>query len=158
MPVDVSRALVTATSSSRFVVPNYWADPKSGIAYQVQVEIPRRVVRSPYEVEAIGSVEQLGKIPLKRTSEGQVLIRDVARPIPTVNTSSQSVSALCSLNFGLAGGSGRGYESLTPTESNGLVTSSTTHNLDVVEARTLIAVGLLSHRVAISFAKKARSV
>ena len=39
-PVDVSRALVTATSSSRFVVPNYWADPKGGIAYQVQVEIP----------------------------------------------------------------------------------------------------------------------
>ena len=38
MPADVSRALVTATSSSRFVVPNYWADPKSGIAYQVQVE------------------------------------------------------------------------------------------------------------------------
>ena len=32
-PVDISRALVTATSSSRFVMPNYWADPKSGIAY-----------------------------------------------------------------------------------------------------------------------------
>lgn len=78
MPVDVSRALVTATSSSRFVVPNYWADPKSGVAYQVQVEIPRRIVRSPYEVEAIGSIEQLGKIPLKRTNEGRVLIRDVA--------------------------------------------------------------------------------
>ncbi len=28
MPVDVSRALVTATSSSRFVVPNYWLIPK----------------------------------------------------------------------------------------------------------------------------------
>ena len=41
VPADVSRAIVTATSSSRFVVPNYWADPKSGIAYQVQVEIPR---------------------------------------------------------------------------------------------------------------------
>lgn len=77
-PVDVSRALVTATSSSRFVVPNYWADPKSGVAYQVQVEVPRPVVRSPYEVETIGSIEQLGKIPLKRTSQGQVLIRDVA--------------------------------------------------------------------------------
>jgi len=36
-PVDVSRAIVAATSSSRFTVPNYWADPKSGIAYQVQV-------------------------------------------------------------------------------------------------------------------------
>ncbi|MCC6508222.1 MAG: efflux RND transporter permease subunit, partial [Pirellulaceae bacterium] len=77
-PVDVSRALVTATSSSRFVVPNYWAEPKSGVAYQVQVEIPRPVVRSPYDVETIGSMEQLGRIPLRSTDEGQVLIRDVA--------------------------------------------------------------------------------
>lgn len=78
MPIDVSRALVTATSSSRFVVPNYWADPKSGIAYQVQVEIPRPVVRSPYDVETIGSVAQLGRIPLRKTADGQVLIQDVA--------------------------------------------------------------------------------
>lgn len=77
-PVDVSRALVTATSSSRFVVPNYWADPKSGIAYQVQVEVPRPVVRSPYDVETVGSIDQLGRIPLRRTGEGQVLIRDIA--------------------------------------------------------------------------------
>lgn len=77
-PVDVSRALVTATSSSRFVVPNYWAEPKSGVAYQVQVEIPRPVVRSPYEVETIGSVEQLGRIPLGKTDSSQVLIRDIA--------------------------------------------------------------------------------
>lgn len=77
-PVDVSRALVTATSSSRFVVPNYWADPKSGIAYQVQVEIPRPVVRSPYDMETVGSMEQLGRIPLRQTESGQVLVRDVA--------------------------------------------------------------------------------
>lgn len=79
MPVDVSRALVTATSSSRFVVPNYWADPKSGIAYQVQVEIPRPVVRSPYDTETVGSIEALGRIPLKQTDQGQVLIRDIAQ-------------------------------------------------------------------------------
>ena len=78
MPIDVSRALVTATSSSRFVVPNYWADPKSGIAYQVQVELPRPVVRSPFDVETIGSVAQLGRIPLRKTADGQVLIQDVA--------------------------------------------------------------------------------
>ena len=78
MPLDVSRALVTATSSSRFVVPNYWADPKSGIAYQVQVEIPRAVVRSVYGVETVASTEQLGRIPLKKTQDGQLLIRDVA--------------------------------------------------------------------------------
>ena len=78
MPIDVSRALVTATSSSRFVVPNYWADPKSGVAYQVQVEIPRPVVRTPYDVETIGSVAQLGRIPLRKTADGQVLIQDIA--------------------------------------------------------------------------------
>jgi multidrug efflux pump subunit AcrB len=78
MPVDVSRALVTATSSSRFVVPNYWADPKSGVAYQVQVEIPRPVVRSPYDMETVGSMEQLGRIPLRKTDNGPVLVRDVA--------------------------------------------------------------------------------
>jgi multidrug efflux pump subunit AcrB len=77
-PVDVSRALVTATSSSRFVVPNYWADPKSGIAYQVQVEIPRPVVRSTESMQTIGSADDLSRIPLKRTEEGQVLVRDVA--------------------------------------------------------------------------------
>jgi multidrug efflux pump subunit AcrB len=77
-PADVSRSLVTATSSSRFVVPNYWADPKSGIAYQVQVEIPRPVIRTPYGVETVHSAADLGLIPLKRNSDGQVLIRDVA--------------------------------------------------------------------------------
>ena len=77
-PADVSRSLVTATSSSRFVVPNFWADPKSGIAYQVQVEVPRPVVRTPYEVSTIGSADDLGRIPLKRTDTGQMLIRDVA--------------------------------------------------------------------------------
>jgi multidrug efflux pump subunit AcrB len=78
MPVDVSRALVTATSSSRFVVPNYWADPKSGVAYQVQVEIPRPVLRAPDNVESVGSIDAIGRIPLRQTDGGQVLIRDVA--------------------------------------------------------------------------------
>lgn len=76
--VDVSKALVTATSSSRFVVPNYWADPKSGIAYQVQVEIPRPVVRTPDDVSTASSPEDLGRIPLKSTDASQVLVRDVA--------------------------------------------------------------------------------
>ena len=79
MPTDVSRALVTATSSSRFVVPNYWADPKSGVAYQVQVEIPRPVLRTPDNVSTVGSAEQLAQIPLKRTDSGQILVGDVAQ-------------------------------------------------------------------------------
>ena len=78
VPADVSRALVTATSSSRFTVPNYWADPKSGIAYQVQVEIPRPVVRTPDNVATIGSANDLAQIPLKATCRGQVHVGDVA--------------------------------------------------------------------------------
>jgi multidrug efflux pump subunit AcrB len=78
MPVDVSRALVTATSSSRFVVPNYWADPKSGIAYQVQVEIPRPILRTPDNVATIQSAADLASIPLKQLENGPVHIGDVA--------------------------------------------------------------------------------
>jgi multidrug efflux pump subunit AcrB len=77
-PSDVARSLVTATSSSRFVVPNYWADPKTGIAYQVQVELPRALLRSPGEIETVGSSADLERIPLRRTENGQVLLRDVA--------------------------------------------------------------------------------
>ena len=43
---DVSRSLVAATSSSRFVVPNYWADPNSGVAYQIQVQVPQARMNS----------------------------------------------------------------------------------------------------------------
>ncbi len=70
---QVTRSIVTATSSSRFVVPNYWPDPKSGIGYQVQVEIPQ---------PQLDSVEDLGAVPIQRGSgihAGQsLLLRDVA--------------------------------------------------------------------------------
>jgi multidrug efflux pump subunit AcrB len=81
-PLDVSKSLVTGTSSSRFTVPNYWADPKTGIAYQVQVEIPRPVVRSVDGMDTIHSAEDLGQIPLKREGGHQVLLRDVAEIRP----------------------------------------------------------------------------
>lgn len=50
---SVARSLVAATSSSRFVEPNYWRDPKSGNAFQIQVEIPYQQMDS---VAAVGSV------------------------------------------------------------------------------------------------------
>jgi multidrug efflux pump subunit AcrB len=67
---DVARSLVSATSSSRFVVPNFWAFPKTGIGYQVQVEVP------PYQ---INSAEEIGMIPVKGKGGKQVLVRDVAQ-------------------------------------------------------------------------------
>jgi multidrug efflux pump subunit AcrB len=72
---DVTRSLVSATSSSRFIVPNFWADPKTGIGYQVQVQIP------PYQMN---SAEEINLVPIqgKNNHAGtreQLLVRDVAR-------------------------------------------------------------------------------
>jgi multidrug efflux pump subunit AcrB len=70
---EVSRSLVAATSSSRFVVPNYWADPNSGIAYQIQVQIPQA---------EMSSVEQLGNLPVAYENGQPVLLRSVASVTP----------------------------------------------------------------------------
>ncbi len=67
---EVARSLVAATSSSRFVVPNYWPDPKTGIGYQVQVEIPYQIMNSIKEVETI---------PIQRPGGEPLLLRDIAR-------------------------------------------------------------------------------
>jgi hypothetical protein len=44
---------LAATSSSRFVIPNYWADSKSGLAYQVQVQVPQSQMTSVQDVKHI---------------------------------------------------------------------------------------------------------
>jgi multidrug efflux pump subunit AcrB len=67
---QVSNSVVAATSSSRFVVPNYWADPATGIGYQVQVEIP------PFRID---SIQQIGTVPIKDTDQGQILLRDMSQ-------------------------------------------------------------------------------
>jgi multidrug efflux pump subunit AcrB len=68
---DVANSLVAATSSSRFVVPNYWADPNTGIGYQVQVEIP---------TPRMNSAKEVGLVPIKRPAQqGQLFLQDVAR-------------------------------------------------------------------------------
>ncbi|CAM2943652.1 efflux RND transporter permease subunit [Flavobacterium frigoris] len=65
---DITKSLVTATSSTRFTNKNLWIDPKSGLVFQVQVQIP----------EAIMSSEQkLKSLPLKNGSLRPVL-EDVA--------------------------------------------------------------------------------
>jgi multidrug efflux pump subunit AcrB len=71
---EIARSLVTATSSSRFVVPNYWPDPKSGIGYQVQVEIPYQIM---------DSVEDIKTIPIQRSGGPSLLLRDVAEVVPS---------------------------------------------------------------------------
>jgi multidrug efflux pump subunit AcrB len=50
---QVARSLSEATYSSRFTTPNYWADPKTGIAYQVQVQYPQPNITSVQDVQSI---------------------------------------------------------------------------------------------------------
>jgi multidrug efflux pump subunit AcrB len=66
---DVAKSLVAATSSSRFVVPNYWPDPKTGIGYQVQVQIPQRLTTTLNDIETI---------PVSTGGQEGLLLRDVA--------------------------------------------------------------------------------
>jgi multidrug efflux pump subunit AcrB len=78
---DVSRSLVAATSSSRFVVPNYWREPKTGIGYQVQVELPIERMNSPKEVGLV-PIRHAALAPVSRGDNGNgglVLLQDVAQ-------------------------------------------------------------------------------
>ncbi len=65
---DVVRSVVPATSSSRFTDPNYWRDPNSGNAFQIQVELPRNRMQG---------TDPIGNIPVANGRAGTQL-SDVA--------------------------------------------------------------------------------
>ena len=50
---QVARSLSEATYSSRFTTPDYWADPNTGVAYQVQVQYPQPNISSLQDVQNI---------------------------------------------------------------------------------------------------------
>ena len=66
---DVVRSIVPATSSSRFTQPNYWRDPNSGNAFQIQVELPQNRMQG---------VEELGGIPVMQDGRGDTHLDDMA--------------------------------------------------------------------------------
>lgn len=61
---QVGQAVVSATASSRFVAPNYWRDPSSGVSYQVQVEIPQPQMTSIKDIETIPVASATGADPI----------------------------------------------------------------------------------------------
>jgi len=67
---DVTDALLVGTSSSRYVAKNYWRDPRSGVDYQVQVQVPIQRMNRPQQMETL---------PLQRVnSNSNLMVRDVA--------------------------------------------------------------------------------
>jgi multidrug efflux pump subunit AcrB len=66
---DVVRSVVPATSSSRFISPNFWRDPASGNAFQIQVQLPQNRMQS---------VDALAGLPLMRNGQPQPQLADIA--------------------------------------------------------------------------------
>ena len=61
---QIGQAVVSATGSSRFVSPNYWRDPRSGVSYQVQVQVPQAQMTSTKDIETIPVASTTGAHPL----------------------------------------------------------------------------------------------
>lgn len=74
---DATRSLVAATASSRFTVPNYWADPKTGVSYSLQVQVPQGQMKSPEDLLNIPVSSGTGRTALLRNfaavSEGSIV-------------------------------------------------------------------------------------
>ena len=66
---DVVRSVVPATSSSRFTEPNYWRDPNSGNAFQIQVELPQNQIQS---------VDAIGRLPVMPTGRPELQLDNMA--------------------------------------------------------------------------------
>lgn len=66
---DVVHSVVPATSSSRFVQPNFWRDPNSGNAFQIQVQLPQNRMQS---------VESVGELPVMEDTRTETRLRDIA--------------------------------------------------------------------------------
>jgi multidrug efflux pump subunit AcrB len=67
---DATRSLVAATASSRFTASNYWADPKSGQSYSLQVQVPQTMMKS---------LEDLRNLPITAAEKAPVALRNIAK-------------------------------------------------------------------------------
>lgn len=66
---DVTQAITIGTSSTRFINKSLWRDPKSGLVFQVQVQIPEASMQA---------VDDLKMLPLK-AGQPRPILDDVAR-------------------------------------------------------------------------------
>jgi multidrug efflux pump subunit AcrB len=71
---QVGVAVGSATASSRFVAPNYWRDPRSGVSYQIQVQVPQAQMTS---------IEDVANIPVSSSTGAHPLLSQVAELRPT---------------------------------------------------------------------------
>ncbi len=68
--VDATRSLVAATASSRFTVPNYWADTKTGVSYSLQIQLPQGQLKG---------AEDILNLPVATSGGRTALLRNFAK-------------------------------------------------------------------------------
>jgi multidrug efflux pump subunit AcrB len=67
---DATRSLVAATASSRFTVPNYYADLKTGQSMSLQVQVPQTLMKG---------LEDLRNLPITSHNGSAVPLRNIAK-------------------------------------------------------------------------------
>jgi len=67
---DVANSMVAATGSSRFTTPNYWRDPRTGNAFQIQVQLP------PNRAQGVSA---LSTLPLMKDGQAQPQLDQVSK-------------------------------------------------------------------------------
>lgn len=70
---QVADSIVTASSSSQLIIPNFWTDPKSGIPYRVSVQVPQHM---------LASISGLRNLPVMADGHSHPLVSDVATVNP----------------------------------------------------------------------------
>jgi multidrug efflux pump subunit AcrB len=70
-PAQIGNSLTPATSSSRYILENFWMDRKTGVSYQVQVQVPQA------QINSIESVQQFPAMTSE--NEQHPLVGDVAK-------------------------------------------------------------------------------
>jgi multidrug efflux pump subunit AcrB len=86
---EVSRSLIASTSSSRYTEKNVWLDPKVGLSYAVQVEVPE------YQMSGLNDIRE---IPVSADKPRPVL-GDLADVTPTTtNGENDDIGAIPTLS------------------------------------------------------------
>lgn len=66
---DVSQVITMATSSTRFINKSQWRDPKSGLVFQVQLQVPE---------SSMQAIDDLKMLPVK-SGQARPIVDDVAK-------------------------------------------------------------------------------
>jgi multidrug efflux pump subunit AcrB len=86
---DISRTLIASTSSSRLTEKNVWVDPKIGLSYLVQVEVPE------YQMNSINDIKEIPVLP----GQSRPVLSDVATvKTDTINGENDDIGSVPTLS------------------------------------------------------------